>query len=136
VDGHRLSLHDEPRRVEVMIDDEVVASSTATVVLDETGLPPRYYFPRQDVQMNRLEPTPTETVCPFKGQASYWSVSGARGEHRDVAWGYEQPLDSVESIAGRICFYAERAEHRIDGVAQAPPDTPWSPARRADATGS
>jgi uncharacterized protein (DUF427 family) len=128
VEGHRISLRDEPRRVEVVIDDDVVASSTATLVLEETGLPPRYYFPRRDVRMERLEATPTETVCPFKGQASYWSA----GEHRDVAWAYEQPLDSVASIAGRVCFYAERAEHRIDGVTEAPPDTPWSPARRAD----
>ena len=134
MDGHRIALHDEPRRVEVVIDDDVIASSTATIVLEETGLPPRYYFPRDDVRMERLEATPTETVCPFKGQASYWSA----GEHRDVAWAYERPLEAVGSIQGRVCFYAERAEHRVDGVAQAAPDTPWSPARRAggDATGS
>jgi len=127
MDGHQITLRDEPRRVEVVIGDDVVASSTATLVLEETGLPPRYYFPRRDVRMELLEATPTETVCPFKGQASYWSA----GEHRDVAWGYEAPLDSVESIAGRVCFYAERTEHRVDGVTQSPPDTPWSPARRA-----
>ena len=134
MDGHRIGLRDEPRRVEVVIGDEVIASSTATIVLEETGLPPRYYFPRDDVRMERLEATLTETVCPFKGQASYWST----GEHRDVAWAYDEPLESVGSIEGRVCFYAERVEHRVDGVPQAPPDTPWSPARRsgAEATGS
>ena len=135
MNGHRITLRDEPQRVEVLVADDVVASSTATIVLEETGLPPRYYFPRDDVSMELLEATLTETVCPFKGQASYWSA----GEHRDVAWAYEQPLEAVGAIAGRVCFYAERVEHRVDGVALPPPDTPWSPARRAgaaDTTGS
>jgi uncharacterized protein (DUF427 family) len=129
VEGHRITLHDEPRRVEVLIDDTLVASSTETVVLEETGLPPRYYFPRADVRMDGLEATPTETVCPFKGQASYWSFRDTGGEHRDVAWAYEHPIDSVAAIAGRLCFYAERTEHRIDGVAQVRPESPWSPTR-------
>ena len=128
MEGHRITLHDEPRRVEVLVDDTLVASSTETVVLEETGLPPRYYFPRADVRMDLLEATPTETVCPFKGQASYWSVRGPGGEHRDVAWAYEHPLDAVAPIAGRPCFYAERTEHRVDGVAQVPPESPWSTA--------
>ncbi len=130
MEGHRITLHDEPRRVDVLVDGTRLASSTGTVVLEETGLPPRYYFPRGDVQMDRLEPTLTETVCPFKGQASYWSFRGPSGEHPDVAWAYEHPIDAVASIAGRLCFYAERTEHRIDGVAQARPESPWSPAPR------
>jgi uncharacterized protein (DUF427 family) len=133
VEGHRITLHDDPRRVEVLVDGTLVASSTDTVVLEETGLPPRHYFPRADVQMDRLEATPTETVCPFKGQASYWSFRGPSGEHRDVAWAYEHPIDAVAPIAGRLCFYAERTEHRIDGVAQARPESPWSPAPARDA---
>jgi len=128
MDGHQLSVHDEPRRVEVLVDGTVVASSTRSLVLDETGLPPRYYLPRDDVRFEYLEATPTETVCPFKGQASYWSVTTTEGPHRDVVWSYEEPLESVRAIAGRLCFYAERTEHRIDGEVQTPPQTPWTPA--------
>lgn len=129
MDGHQLTLHDDPRAVEVSIDGVVVASSTRTVVLGETGLPPRYYFPREDVRADLLEATPTETVCPFKGQASYWSVQTPAGEQRDVAWSYEVPLDSVAKIAGLICFYAERTDQTIDGAHQERPVTPWTPQR-------
>jgi uncharacterized protein (DUF427 family) len=127
VDGHRVALRDEPRRVEVVVDATVVASSSRTVVLDETGLPPRYYFPRDDVAMDQLAVTPTETVCPFKGQASYWSVTSPAGEHRDLAWCYEEPRPELERIAGYVCFYGERADHVIDGEPQPRPETPWSP---------
>jgi uncharacterized protein (DUF427 family) len=129
MDGHQIQLHNDPRTVEVSVDGVVVASSARTVVLDETGLPPRYYFPRDDVHLDRLEATPTETVCPFKGQASYWSVRTPAGEHRDVAWSYESPLDSVAGIAGLICFYSERTDLAIDGAAQEAPVTPWTPQR-------
>ena len=104
-----------------------LASSTRTLVLDETGLPPRYYFPRNDVHLDRLEPTTTETVCPFKGQASYWSVRTPAGEHRDLVWSYERPLDRVGRIGGYLCFYNERSDLTIDGEDQARPETPWSP---------
>lgn len=127
MEGHQLQLHDEPRRVEVLVDGVVVADSRRALVLGETGLPPRFYLPRDDVRMDLLEATPTETVCPFKGQASYWSVTTDAGEHRDIAWCYETPLDSVAAIAGRVCFYAERSEHRLDGEVQTPSETPWSP---------
>ena len=126
MDGHHLQLHPDPRRVEVVVDGTVVADSDQTLVLEETGLPPRHYFPRADVHFDRLEATPTETVCPFKGQASYWTVRTADGEHRDLAWTYEQPLENVAVIAGRVCFYAERSETRIDGELQARPQSPWS----------
>ena len=129
MEGHQTTLREGPRSVEVSIDGVVVASSARAVVLAETGLPPRYYLPREDVRIDLLEATPTETVCPFKGQASYWSVRTASGEHRDIAWSYETPLESVVGIAGLICFYAERTDHVIDGVLQEPPVTPWTPQR-------
>jgi uncharacterized protein (DUF427 family) len=129
MDGHRIELHDDPRTVEVSIDGVVVASSNRAVVLEETGLPARYYLPPDDVRLDLLEATPTETVCPFKGQASYWSVRTPTGEHRDVAWSYATPLASVAGIAGLICFYAERTDQAVDGVAQERPVTPWTPQR-------
>jgi uncharacterized protein (DUF427 family) len=129
VEGHRIELHDEPRPVEVFVDEVKLASSTRVVVLRETGLPPRYYFPRDDVRMDLLDATPTETVCPFKGQASYWSVPTATGEHRDLAWSYESPVPGMERITGLVCFYAERAAHVVDGERQEAPVSPWSPAK-------
>ena len=124
--GHQIELRDEPRRVEVVVDGVVIASSNRVVTLHETGLPVRHYFPVEDLEMDRLEPTPTATVCPFKGQASYWSVRTRDGELRDVAWSYQTPIEGMERIAGRICFYAERADHLVDGEPLGRPHSPWS----------
>lgn len=123
--GHHITVRDEPRLVEIMLDDEVLASSKRVVVLEETGLPPRHYFPRDDVRMERLEATKTETVCPFKGSASYWSVDLGDG-HRDLAWSYESPIDGMEHIAGLVCFYDEHVDVTIDGEPRERPVTAWS----------
>jgi uncharacterized protein (DUF427 family) len=125
--GHHITLRDDPRRVEVVLDGEVLASSTRAVVLEETGLPPRHYLPRDDVRMERLTPTKTETVCPFKGSASYWSVDAGDGHH-DVAWSYESPIEGMEGITGLVCFYDERVDMTIDGDPHERPVTAWTPA--------
>jgi uncharacterized protein (DUF427 family) len=128
MDGHQIEIRDEPRRIVVSVDGAEVATSSRTRVLEETGLPPRYYFPRDDVHLELLDATPTETVCPFKGQASYWTVRTSGGEHRDLAWSYEEPIEAASRIAGYVCFYNERSDVTIDGEAQARPETPWSKA--------
>ena len=108
-----------------------MASSNRVITLHETGLPVRHYFPVEDVKTDLLDATPTETVCPFKGQASYWSVRGADGELRDVAWSYPAPIDGMEAIAGRICFYAERTDHFVEGEPLGRPHSPWSRPERS-----
>jgi uncharacterized protein (DUF427 family) len=128
MNGHGIEIRDEPRRIVVSVDGAEVAASSRTRVLEETGLPPRYYFPRRDVHLELLDATPTETVCPFKGQASYWTVRTSGGEHRDLAWSYEEPIEAASRIAGYVCFYSERSDVTIDGEAQARPETPWSKA--------
>jgi uncharacterized protein (DUF427 family) len=109
-----------------VFNDAVVASSTRSVALLETGLPVRYYFPRDDLAMEHLHATTTETVCPFKGSASYFTVRVGDVEHRDLAWSYETPIPGIERIAGHVCFYGEHADHRIDGEPMERPETPWS----------
>lgn len=99
-----------------------LAESTDVLVLREGSLPPRYYFPREHVEMERLERTDTSTTCPFKGDASYWSVvldDGSR--HDDIVWTYEKPIESMTAIAGRCCFYNERVMLLIDGLPLALP---------------
>jgi uncharacterized protein (DUF427 family) len=124
--GHHLQMHDDLRHVEIAIDGHVLASSRRAIVLDETGLPPRHYFPRDDVRLELLQPTTTETVCPFKGQASYWSAEIDGNTLSDVAWSYASPIDGMEGITELICFYSERTDMTIDGELQERPDSPWS----------
>jgi uncharacterized protein (DUF427 family) len=126
MDGHGIQLRDEPRHIEIAVDGVTLASTDRAVALEETGLPLRFYVPRDDVRMEHLEATTTETVCPFKGQASYWTVRVGDAERRDLAWSYEQPIEGVEKIAGLVCFYAEHTDLTIDGEHQERPESPWS----------
>ena len=71
------------------------------------SLPPVFYVPRGDVHMERLAPSATTSHCPFKGDASYFSVPGGPA---DVAWSYETPLPAAAAIAGHLAFYPDKAE--------------------------
>ncbi len=94
---------------------EVLAESDDAVTLLESGLPPRWYLPREDVRAELLD-SDTHTKCPFKGQASYHSVKLADGEIvKDLVWYYPEPIPEAGDIAGRLCFYSERVEIELDG---------------------
>ena len=114
------------RRVVVDIHGATVADSTNSVMLFETFLPTRYYLPREDVRMDLLEPTDTQTACAYKGVASYWSANVDGTMVRDVAWSYEEPHNYAAAVCGMICFFNERVDISIDGVAVERPRTPWS----------
>ncbi len=113
--GHTITINPSDAHVEVRVGEHVLASSDRAMLLDETGLPPRYYLPRDDVRMDALIQTSFHTTCPFKGEASYFSV-GLDGETLDgVVWTYEDPLPGAESIAGLLSFYPDRVDITVDG---------------------
>lgn len=106
------------RHVRVSIDGTMVADTHKPTILFETGLPPRYYLPPTDVRLDLLTPTDTTTACPYKGTASYWTATIDGTEHPDIVWGYSTPLRESEPVAGLMCFYNEKVDIEIDGVAQ------------------
>jgi len=111
------------RRFRVSVDGAVLADSDATVIVFETGLPPRYYFPRTAVHFEHLTPTDTMTACPYKGRTSaYWSVATVP----DVAWSYDFPTATLLPIAGHVAFFNENVDITVDGVPQERPITPFS----------
>jgi len=114
------------RHVRVSIDGVSVADSSRGTVLYETGLPPRYYLPQTDVQMDLLTPTDTTTACPYKGWAQYWNVTVNGTVHEDLVWGYRTPLPESAAIAGLVCFYNEKVDIEIDGVAVTRPETKFA----------
>jgi uncharacterized protein (DUF427 family) len=85
------------------------------MLLSETGLPGRYYLPREDVRSERLHPTEHATTCPFKGEASYWSVEAGGETHENLVWSYESPIPEAADIGGLMCFYNEKVELTVDG---------------------
>jgi uncharacterized protein (DUF427 family) len=104
---HALYLEDSPRRVRVVFGGETVADSRRAKLLHETGHLPVYYFPEEDVRMVLLEATDHTTHCPFKGDASYWSVKVGDRVTENAVWGYPEPLESFPLIAGYLAFYWE-----------------------------
>ena len=111
--AHTITIKPAERHVTVSLDGVKLAESDNAVVLDETGLPARYYFRPEDVRTEYLQPTATHTTCPFKGEASYWSVQVSDQVHKDLAWSYPEPIPAAEGIAGLLCFYAERVDQQV-----------------------
>lgn len=120
---HRVDILASSRHVRVEIDGVTVADSTQPMILFETGLPARYYLPLTDVRLELLTPTATQTHCPYKGAAGYWSVDAGHGQHADLVWIYRAPLPESQKIAGRACFYDEKVDVYLDGELQERPRT-------------
>jgi uncharacterized protein (DUF427 family) len=99
--GHSITIEQGDRHVRVVHGGQVLADSTRPLVLRETGCPPRYYLPPEDVRLDLLTPSDTHTHCPFKGTASYWSVPDAA----DLVWAYPDPRPEVAEIKDHLCFY-------------------------------
>jgi uncharacterized protein (DUF427 family) len=117
----RVDILPSSRHVRVLVDGEVVADSHRPWLLFETGLPVRYYLPKLDVRMDLLDPTDTQTRCPYKGEASYWSVRAGGKVHEDLAWSYPRPLPESLRVAGLVAFYNEKLDIEVDGVVQERP---------------
>jgi uncharacterized protein (DUF427 family) len=94
-------------RVRVTVGGEVIADSRDAVALKEGDYPLVYYFPRKDVRMERLERTDHGSYCPYKGQASYFSVKGGP---ENAIWSYEEPYDEMLAIKERLAFYPNKVD--------------------------
>ncbi|WP_414637904.1 DUF427 domain-containing protein [Actinophytocola sp.] len=99
-----------PERVTVRVGGQVVADTTSALVLQESNYPPVQYIPLADVDQSLLTATDTSTYCPFKGDASYYSLSTPDGELTDVIWTYRTPYEAVAPIAEHVALYANKVE--------------------------
>jgi uncharacterized protein (DUF427 family) len=122
----RVDILPSSRHVRVEVDGETIAESTSPRLLFETGLPVRYYLPKTHVRMELLEHTDTESHCPYKGQAEWWSVRVGDELHEDLAWSYRTPLPESQKVAGLIAFYNEKVDIYVDGVLQERPRSKFS----------
>jgi uncharacterized protein (DUF427 family) len=123
---HRVDILASSRHVRIEVDGVTVADSARPVILFETGLPPRYYLPLVDIRTELLTPTDTQSHCPYKGTAGYWSVDAGHGPRADLVWGYRTPLPESQKIAGLACFYDEKVDVFLDGERQDRPRTHFS----------
>ncbi len=125
---HRIDVRYSSREVRVVVGGQTLAVSRRAQFLFETGLPVRYYIPKEDVRMNLLQPSPMKTACAYKGPTSqYWRAAANEGLLHDVAWCYEDPAPEVAGIAGMVAFFNERVDAiYVDGEEMPKPVTAWS----------
>jgi uncharacterized protein (DUF427 family) len=123
---HRVDALESSRHVRVSVNGEVVAETDHPKVLFETGLPPRYYIPPEDVRDDVLAPSDKQTQCPYKGTAAYHSVEAGGETVEDLVWHYPEPIAAVAGIKDHLSFFNEKVDLEVDGEPQERPETQWS----------
>lgn len=113
---HRVDVLDTDRHLRISLAGEVLAETKRPKVLFETGLPPQYYVPPEDVHTELLEPSPTVTRSAYLGTARHWSARVADGVVPNLVWSYPEPLHDGEQVRGMYCFYPERVDMELDGA--------------------
>jgi uncharacterized protein (DUF427 family) len=122
---HRVDVRASSRRVQLFLDGQPLADTTRPRLVFETLLPVRYYLPPEDV-IAGLRPSGTRTWCPYKGEASYWSVAVGDRLVPDLVWSYAEPLADATELGGWLALFDERLDVVVDGVPRERPVTPWS----------
>ena len=116
--AHPIMTEANPRRVVVRAGGRVIADSTRSLTLREASYPAVHYIPRADVDMAALTRSTHASYCPYKGEATYFSVEGSDGRSADVAWSYEDTFPSMAGIRGHLAFYQDR----LDSITEQPAD--------------
>lgn len=107
---HPITIEPTSARVVVGVNGVIVADTTAALTLQESTYPAVQYIPLADLDPALLRRTDTSTYCPYKGDATYYTLSLPDGDLTDVIWTYEQPYEAVTAIAGHVAFYTDRVE--------------------------
>lgn len=111
---HPITLEPSRRRVRAAFDKHVIADTDDAVILKEANYPPVYYLPMEDVEMSFLAKTEHHTHCPYKGDASYWSIYMDGRIEENAVWAYEDPYPTVAALRGRVAFYPVVEVYEID----------------------
>lgn len=108
--NHPITITPNPNRVRVVLGGFIVAETTRALTLQEANFPPVHYIPREDVQMDLLDRTERTSHCPYKGDASYFTVTAGGLERENGVWSYENPHAAVSAIAGYLAFYPDKVD--------------------------
>jgi uncharacterized protein (DUF427 family) len=112
---HQITIVPSTDRVLVRSGETTIADSRSTLVLRETNYPPVRYVPLADVDRSLLRPSDLTTYCPYKGDASYYSIISDGERSTDAVWFYDQPYPAVAEIKDHVAFYPDRVDLTISG---------------------
>ena len=107
---HPITITANRNRVRVIFAGQTIADTTRALTLAEASYKPVQYIPRDDVKMDLLTPTSHASHCPYKGDASYFSIETAGRRSENAVWCYEQPFPAMAEIAGYLAFYPNRVD--------------------------
>ena len=107
---HPISIDVNPSRVAVTVGGKVIADTRDALTLREASYPPVRYIPRRDVDMTALERSEHTTYCPYKGEASYYSIPAGGNRSLNAVWTYEAPSEAVAQIKDYLAFYPDRVD--------------------------
>jgi uncharacterized protein (DUF427 family) len=118
---HPITIEKTGRRVLVRVGTHVVADTTRALTLREAAYPPVQYIPLADVDRTLLAVGDARTYCPYKGDASYYSITvpqddGTEGGLVDAVWSYREPYEAVTPIADHVAFYTDRVEVVVEAA--------------------
>ena len=111
--GHPITVTPSGQTVTVRFGDRIIAKTDQALVLQESTYRPVHYLPLDAVDADVLEPTSHATYCPYKGDASYYSLADGETVAENAVWCYVSPYDAVSEIAGRVAFYPHLVEITI-----------------------
>jgi uncharacterized protein (DUF427 family) len=107
---HPITVTPNGNRVIVTVAGKVIADTRSALTLQEADYPPVQYVPLTDVDRSALERTETESYCPYKGDASYYSIPDGGDKAVDAVWEYQNPRDAVAAIKDHVAFYPNRVD--------------------------
>jgi uncharacterized protein (DUF427 family) len=111
---HPITIEPSADRVTVRAGGRTLAESSSTLILREAGYPPVRYIPLADLERSQLRSSSTTTYCPYKGVASYFSITLDVAGGDDAIWLYDHPYPAVEPIRNHVAFYADRVEIDVE----------------------
>ena len=112
---HPITITPNPKRLRVTFNGQVVAETSRALTLQEASYPAVQYIPREDADAALLKRTERSTHCPYKGDASYYSIEAGGRRAENAIWSYESPFPAMQQIAGHLAFYPDRVD-RIEEV--------------------
>ena len=107
---HPITVEPNPKRVVVRFGGQVIAETTRALSLREASYPAVQYIPREDADSAALQPTDRHTHCPYKGEASYFTIKAGGKTAENAIWSYEHPFPAVADILGHLAFYPDRVD--------------------------